>query len=680
MNITSKEEEEYNKLKKIIQQHSYSYYVLDTPSISDEEYDLLYKKLLDFELKYPQIVSDDSPSQRVGDKPLKSFDQVIHKYQMYSLENSTSNKDLDDFDKRVKEYIDIKSAEYVCELKIDGLAVSLIYENGIFVKGSTRGDGKVGEDQTSNLRTIKSIPLNLNDVTQNNVPSYLEVRGEVFLSKQALINLNEENEKANKKLFANSRNAAAGSLRQLNPSIVSKRQLDIYIYMGIIDDNKFKIDTHFEMLEYLEKLGFKVNKEKKLCSNISEVKDYCEKWRNERSNLSYDTDGVVIKVNNIEYQNTLGFTSKIPKWATAFKYPPEQAISKIESITIQVGRLGTLTPVAELKPVFVSGSLVSRATLHNQEEINRKDIKIGDHVIIHKAGEIIPKIVKVITEMRDGSEQTFIMPSECPACGSMIEKQGDISVKCSNYFCLEQVKERVKYFVSRDAMNIEGLGDSIINQLVRTNLVKDSSDLYNLTISNLVNIERMGEKSSLKIIQNIENSKRPNLSNFVYALGIKNIGKEKANLLSDKFNFFESIQNASLEDLINIDGFGDIVAESVFDFFKDKYNINFLEKLKSFGIIPEYRSSHTDLEKDNNINTELFKGYKFVFTGTLNKFTRDEASKQVEIRGGKIASTVSKTTSYVVAGESSGSKLDKAKELKVKVLDEDDFIKLIENS
>lgn len=680
MNITSKEEEEYNKLKKIIQQHSYSYYVLDTPSISDEEYDLLYKKLLDFELKYPQIVSDDSPSQRVGDKPLKSFDQVIHKYQMYSLENSTSNKDLDDFDKRVKEYIDIKSAEYVCELKIDGLAVSLIYENGIFVKGSTRGDGKVGEDQTSNLRTIKSIPLNLNDVTQNNVPSYLEVRGEVFLSKQALINLNEENEKANKKLFANSRNAAAGSLRQLNPSIVSKRQLDIYIYMGIIDDNKFKIDTHFEMLEYLEKLGFKVNKEKKLCSNISEVKDYCEKWRNERSNLSYDTDGVVIKVNNIEYQNTLGFTSKIPKWATAFKYPPEQAISKIESITIQVGRLGTLTPVAELKPVFVSGSLVSRATLHNQEEINRKDIKIGDHVIIHKAGEIIPKIVKVITEMRDGSEQTFIMPSECPACGSMIEKQGDISVKCSNYFCLEQVKERVKHFVSRDAMNIEGLGDSIINQLVRTNLVKDSSDLYNLTISNLVNIERMGEKSSLKIIQNIENSKRPNLSNFVYALGIKNIGKEKANLLSDKFNFFESIQNASLEDLINIDGFGDIVAESVFDFFKDKYNINFLEKLKSFGIIPEYRSSHTDLEKDNNINTELFKGYKFVFTGTLNKFTRDEASKQVEIRGGKIASTVSKTTSYVVAGESSGSKLDKAKELKVKVLDEDDFIKLIENS
>lgn len=680
MSITSKEEAEYSKLKKIIQQHSYNYYVLDNPSISDEEYDLLYKKLLELENKYPEIILSDSPSQRVGDKPLKSFDQVIHKYQMYSLENSTSNEDLDDFDKRVKEYIDIKSVEYVCELKIDGLAVSLIYENGIFVKGSTRGDGKIGENITSNLRTIKSIPLNINNENATKIPSYLEVRGEVFLSKQALINLNEENEKENKKLFANSRNAASGSLRQLNPSIVSKRNLDIYIYMGIIDDNNFKINTHFETLEYLEKLGFKINKEKKLCSNISEVKDYCEKWRTERTSLSYDTDGVVIKVNKIEYQNALGFTAKIPKWATAFKYPPEQAISKIDSITIQIGRLGTLTPVAELKPVFVSGSLVSRATLHNQEEITRKDIKIGDHVIIHKAGEIIPEIVKVITEMRDGSEQTFIMPSECPSCGSLVEKQGEISVKCSNYFCLEQVKERIKHFVSRDAMNIEGLGDSIVSQLVKTNLVRDPSDLYNLTISNLVNLERMGEKSSLKIIKNIEDSKKPNLTSFIYSLGIKNIGKEKAYLLSEKFKSFDLIKNSPLEDLVNIDGFGDIVAESVFEFFKDEYNINFLEKLKSFGIIPEYRSSHTDIENDTNINTELFKGYKFVFTGTLNKFTRDEASKQVEIRGGKIASTVSKTTSYVVAGESSGSKLDKAKELKVKVIDEEDFLKLIENS
>lgn len=680
MPITSKEEEEYISLKNLILKHSYSYYVLDNPSITDEEYDLLYKKLLSFESKYPEIITEDSPSQRVGDKLLNSFNQITHKYQMYSLENSTSPEDLYDFDKKIKEFIDTDNIEYVCELKIDGLAVSLTYENGVFIKGATRGDGKIGEDITSNLKTIKSIPLNLNNITKEKIPSQLEVRGEVFLSKQALINLNLENEKENKKLFANSRNAAAGSLRQLDPSIVSKRNLDIYIYMGIIDDSNIKINTHLEMLSYLSKLGFKVNNERYLCKSITEVKDYCDKWRVERNNLSYDTDGVVIKVNNIDYQKNLGFTAKTPKWATAFKYPPEQAISKIEDITVQVGRLGTLTPVAELKPVFVAGSLVSRATLHNQDEINRKDIKIGDSVVIHKAGEIIPEVVKVIEDLRNGSEKAFIMPSRCPVCNSEIQKQGEISFICPNYFCSDQVKERIKHFVSRDAMNIEGVGDSLISQLVNNKLIKDPSDLYSLNKLNLVNLERMGEKSSLKVIDNISNSINPQLSNFIYALGIKHVGKEKAYLLAEKFKNFDSLVTATIEDFKNIEGFGDIVAESVYEFFNNSYNINFLEKLKSFGIIPQYRSSHTDLKNGNNINTELFKGYKFVFTGTLNKFTRDEASKQVEIRGGKVSSTVSKNTSYVVTGESSGSKLDKAKELKVNIIDEDEFIKLIENS
>lgn len=680
MPITSKEEEEYISLKNLILKHSYSYYVLDNPSITDEEYDLLYKKLLSFESKYPEIITEDSPSQRVGDKLLNSFNQINHKYQMYSIENSTSPEDLYDFDKKIKEFIDTDNIEYVCELKIDGLAVSLTYENGVFIKGATRGDGKIGEDITSNLKTIKSIPLNLNNITKEKIPSQLEVRGEVFLSKQALINLNLENEKENKKLFANSRNAAAGSLRQLDPSIVSKRNLDIYIYMGIIDDSNIKINTHLEMLSYLSKLGFKVNNERYLCKSITEVKDYCDKWRVERNNLSYDTDGVVIKVNNIDYQKNLGFTAKTPKWATAFKYPPEQAISKIEDITVQVGRLGTLTPVAELKPVFVAGSLVSRATLHNQDEINRKDIKIGDSVVIHKAGEIIPEVVKVIEDLRNGSEKAFIMPSRCPVCNSEIQKQGEISFICPNYFCSDQVKERIKHFVSRDAMNIEGVGDSLISQLVNNKLIKDPSDLYSLNKLNLVNLERMGEKSSLKVIDNISNSINPQLSNFIYALGIKHVGKEKAYLLAEKFKNFDSLVTATIEDFKNIEGFGDIVAESVYEFFNNSYNINFLEKLKSFGIIPQYRSSHTDLKNGNNINTELFKGYKFVFTGTLNKFTRDEASKQVEIRGGKVSSTVSKNTSYVVTGESSGSKLDKAKELKVNIIDEDEFIKLIENS
>lgn len=680
MPITSKEEEEYISLKNLILKHSYSYYVLDNPSITDEEYDLLYKKLLSFESKYPEIITEDSPSQRVGDKLLNSFNQINHKYQMYSLENSTSPEDLYDFDKKIKEFIDTDNIEYVCELKIDGLAVSLTYENGVFIKGATRGDGKIGEDITSNLKTIKSIPLNLNNITKEKIPSQLEVRGEVFLSKQSLINLNLENEKENKKLFANSRNAAAGSLRQLDPSIVSKRNLDIYIYMGIIDDSNIKINTHLEMLSYLSKLGFKVNNERYLCKSITEVKDYCDKWRVERNNLSYDTDGVVIKVNNIDYQKNLGFTAKTPKWATAFKYPPEQAISKIEDITVQVGRLGTLTPVAELKPVFVAGSLVSRATLHNQDEINRKDIKIGDSVVIHKAGEIIPEVVKVIEDLRNGSEKAFIMPSRCPVCNSEIQKQGEISFICPNYFCSEQVKERIKHFVSRDAMNIEGVGDSLISQLVNNKLIKDPSDLYSLNKLNLVNLERMGEKSSLKVIDNISNSINPQLSNFIYALGIKHVGKEKAYLLAEKFKNFDSLVTATIEDFKNIEGFGDIVAESVYEFFNNSYNINFLEKLKSFGIIPQYRSSHTDLKNGNNINTELFKGYKFVFTGTLNRFTRDEASKQVEIRGGKVSSTVSKNTSYVVTGESSGSKLDKAKELKVNIIDEDEFIKLIENS
>jgi len=674
--LTQDEINEYKNLKKTLQKYSYSYYVLDNPIISDEEYDVLYRKLIKFEEIDPSIVTPDSPSQRVGDKPLSQFEQVIHNYPLYSLDNTITDEELYNFDKRIKEFLDLEEIEYVAELKIDGLAINLIYENGNFIQGATRGDGKIGENVTLNLRTIKSIPLNLSFLDNIKIPKNFEVRGEVFLPKNKFESLNQERLKENLPTFANPRNAAAGSIRQLDPSITAKRNLDIFLYAGIINDPEINLKTHYEMLSYLKQLGFKINENIKLCKNIKEVQEYCHLWKEKGKTLDYATDGVVIKVNLFEYQNILGYTSKIPKWATAFKYPPEQEVTIVEDIIVQVGRLGTLTPVAVLKPVKIAGSIVSRATLHNYDELQKKDVRIGDHVIIHKAGEIIPEIVRVITELRTGNEIIFIYPNKCPSCGGEVEKfENDVSIRCINRNCQDQIKERIKHFVSRDAMNIEGIGDSLISQLVSKNLIKDFSGLYSLDKEELLQLERMGEKSINKLTLNIESSKNNPFANFIYALGIKYVGKQTSELLAKNFKNLDNLKRADLDTLESVEGVGIVTAKSINDYFHDEENLNILEKLYEYNVVPSQ-----NLEKiiNNNIINDNFKDLKFVFTGTLETLSRDKATKEVEKRGGKVVGSVTKNTSYVVTGEEPGSKYDKALKLNIKVLTENEFLKLLD--
>lgn len=668
--ISSKEE--YEQIKDILRKYSYHYYVLDNPLINDEQYDIIYRKLLEIEIENPDFVTHDSPSQRVGDKPLSQFAQVTHKNPLFSLDNALSDDDLLEFDKRIREYIDSDSIEYVAELKIDGLAVNLNYENGIFVQGSTRGDGKVGEDVTLNLKTINSIPLNIN-FSSYQVPNSLEARGEVYLSKENFENMNEIQKSLNKPLFANPRNAAAGSLRQLDPNITSKRKLDIFVYGAIIDDTKLDFKTHYETMMYLKEIGFKINKNIKLCKNIQEVMDFCNFWKTERKNINHDMDGVVVKVNNLEYQRILGFTSKSPKWAIAYKYPAEQVLTKVEGITIQVGRLGSLTPVAELTPVLLSGSNVSRASLHNYEEIKRKDIRIGDYVIVEKSAEIIPQVVKVMTDMRNGSEKEFIYPDKCPVCNSEVINDGDTIIRCPNKNCKQQLKGRIENFVNRDAMSIDDIGTSLIEQLVDKEIVKDFSDLYNLNKEVLISLDRMGEKSANNILKNIEASKSPSLEKFIYALGIKHVGQESAKDLANYFKSIENVSKAEFEQIQEIKGMGKITAKSVYDYFKDIDNLNILAKLNKYNVVP---SQKLDLTSDN-LENKILNGLKFVFTGTLKMLTRDKAAKEVEKLGANVSNTVTKQTSYVVVGEDAGSKAEKAEKLKVKILTENEFLEMI---
>lgn len=677
--ITCDIKENYQTLKKTLQKYIYHYYVLDDPLIGDEEYDVIYRKLLELEHEHPYLIKPDSPSQRVGAKPSAQFAQVVHKYQLYSLENALTDEELDDFDRKIRDNIDTEEIVYVSELKIDGLAVNLSYYNGEFIQGATRGDGKEGEDVTLNLRTIGSIPLNLNFLENVKIPEKLEVRGEVFLSKKNFELLNMEQERENKPTFANPRNAAAGALRQLDPSITAKRKLDIFVYSGILEDSEIKPLTHYETLQYLTKLGFKVNSNTKLCKNINEARKFCDEWREKRENLNYATDGVVIKVNSFDYQDLLGFTAKSPKWAIAYKYPPKQAMTKVDNIIIQVGRLGSLTPVAVLTPVNLDGSTVSRASLHNQEEIKRIDVRIGDQVIIEKAGEIIPKVVSVITDIRTGEEIEFIYPEFCPVCGTKVVNENETIIRCPNKNCSKQIKERIKHFVSRDTMNIDSIGDALIEQLVDKNIIKDFADLYALEKDTLMNLERMGEKSVNKILINLESSKKPELGNFIYALGIKDVGKKTAGDLAKAFLSFDNLKNSSLEQLQNVYGIGNITAESIYEYFNNENDLNILAKLNNYQVVPSQKS-HIDNENNNTIGNELLKGLKFVFTGTLKSFNRNEAAKEVESRGGEVTNSVTKQTGYVVVGENPGSKVEKAKKLNIKVLDEENFIKLISDN
>ncbi|MBI2251382.1 MAG: NAD-dependent DNA ligase LigA [Armatimonadetes bacterium] len=660
--------EKIEKLKEIINYHNHRYYILNNPEISDKKYDQLFQELLKLEEKYPRFKTSDSPSFKIGAKPLESFGIVEHSVPMLSLSNAFKNEDLLNFDQRIKKRLSIEEIEYVCELKIDGLAVSLIYEKGIFIKGATRGDGFRGEDVTFNLKTIKKIPLKLFIPSKIFIPEKLEVRGEVYLSWENFKKLNQERAGNNEPLFANPRNSAAGSIRQLDSRITASRNLEIFIYG--CDTEIPNIKTHFQNLKLLKEAGFAVNEHIKLVKNIKEVLNYCRLWQERRNELNYEIDGIVIKVNSIEYQKRLGAVSRSPRFAIAYKLPSAQDTTKILDIIIQVGRTGVLTPVAVLEAVKIEGSLIKRATLHNEEEIKKKNIKIGDIVVLHKAGGVIPEILSVVFTKRRGDEKEFQMPKNCPSCGSLIYKEeGEAFSRCPGITCPAQFKEHLKHFSSRRAMNIEGLGDKIINQIVEKKLIADIADLYLLDLNKLLTLDRMGEKSGLKILKQIEESKTPSLERFIFALGIRHIGEHAAYILTEKFKTLKNLIAASMEDLIAIKEIGPKSAQSLKVYFQNPKNLKLIQKFLDLG-----------LKFEAKISASLpLSGKQFVFSGTLS-IPRNEAFGLVKNLGGNINNSISLKTNYLVAGKEPGSKYEKAKKLSLFILNEKEFFNLIENA
>lgn len=647
-----------------INYHSNKYYNDDAPEISDYEYDNLMKELIKIEEENPQIKRADSPSSRVGGKPLDKFTQITHKIPMLSLSNAYSDKDLKDFDKRVRELAD-DSVEYVVEFKIDGLSVGLTYKNGVFEKGATRGNGVVGEDITENLRTVKTIPLKIKDTEE------VVVRGEVYISKQNFEKINELQEEQGLQLFANPRNLAAGTLRQLDSKLTAKRPLDIFIFnLEYIENTNLK--SHSESLEYLKNLGFKVSTDYKVCSNIEGVIEHIEYWTENRSKLPFEIDGMVIKVNDLQQREVMGYTAKSPRWAIAYKFPAEQKKTKLIDIIVEVGRTGTITPTAILEPVRLAGTTVSRATLHNEDYINEKDIKIGDTVLVQKAGDIIPQVVQVVKDDRDGNEIEFKFPDKCPVCSEpTVRLEGEAAVKCINISCPAQIRRGIIHFASRDAMNIEGLGESIVGLLLDNNIIKDIADLYYIKKEDVINLERMGEKSAENLIKAIEKSKQNELYRLINGLGIKYIGVKGAKVLAKNFDSLDEIINADAVQLTNLEEFGDIMANSVVEFFKEEKNMTVINKLKEAGV-----NTESIKNKDESI-VNIFEGMKIVLTGTLPTLKRNDAKEMIEARGGKATSSVSKSTTFVLAGEEAGSKLTKANELGVKVIDEAKFLDIL---
>lgn len=647
-----------------INYHSNKYYNDDAPEISDYEYDNLMKELIKIEEENPQIKRADSPSSRVGGKPLDKFTQITHKIPMLSLSNAYSDKDLKDFDKRVRELAD-DSVEYVVEFKIDGLSVGLTYKNGVFEKGATRGNGVVGEDITENLRTVKTIPLKIKDTEE------VVVRGEVYISKQNFEKINELQEEQGLQLFANPRNLAAGTLRQLDSKLTAKRPLDIFIFnLEYIENTNLK--SHSESLEYLKNLGFKVSTDYKVCSNIEGVIEHIEYWTENRSKLPFEIDGMVIKVNDLQQREVMGYTAKSPRWAIAYKFPAEQKKTKLIDIIVEVGRTGTITPTAILEPVRLAGTTVSRATLHNEDYINEKDIKIGDTVLVQKAGDIIPQVVQVVKDDRDGNEIEFKFPDKCPVCSEpTVRLEGEAAVKCINISCPAQIRRGIIHFASRDAMNIEGLGESIVGLLLDNNIIKDIADLYYIKKEDVINLERMGEKSAENLIKAIGKSKQNELYRLINGLGIKYIGVKGAKVLAKNFDSLDEIINADAVQLTNLEEFGDIMANSVVEFFKEEKNMTVINKLKEAGV-----NTESIKNKDESI-VNIFEGMKIVLTGTLPTLKRNDAKEMIEARGGKATSSVSKSTTFVLAGEEAGSKLTKANELGVKVIDEAKFLDIL---
>ena len=656
---------EIEELRKRINQHSYAYYVMDNPTVSDYEYDLLFRRLLELEEKYPQLITAQSPTQRIGAIPSNSFEKITHPTPMLSLGNAFSNNELILFDQRVKNILQIDTVQYVVEHKIDGLAINLIYENGKLVKAATRGDGSIGEDVTANIRTIKAIPLELN-AEEVEIPEFLEVRGEVYLPKKEFIRLNKERQANDEALFANCRNAAAGSLRQLDPKETAKRYLSAILY-GIGEIKGLNFEYHSAVLDFLSKLGFKTNKEYQIFSNIDEVMQYCASWSEKKEQLDFDIDGMVIKVNNLKDQKILGYTAKDPRWAIAYKFQPEQGITKIEKIVVNVGRTGAITPLAYLTPVTISGSKISKATLHNEDYIVAKDIRIGDTVIVHKAGEIIPEVVAVKLEERTGTEVKFVMPQTCPECQNPVVKEdNEAAYKCVNPNCPAILRENFIHFVSRDAMNIEGLGPSVVSMLLDNNLINDVADLYKLTTEELLNLDRIGAKSAENLISAIEKSKQAGLNRLLFALGIRFVGVKAANILANHFKSMKALTKSSLEDLLAINEIGTKIAQSIIDYFNKQENLMLLDKLSEVGV-------NMTAKTIERMEQENFQDKIFVLTGNLESFNRKEASLLIEQFGGKVSSAVSKKTDFVVAGTEAGSKLTKAQELGINIISEEEF-------
>ena len=662
-------EKEIEKLRNDIRYHEHRYYVLDNPEISDFEFDKLMRRLQELEVQNPELVTPDSPTQRVGGQPAEEFPKLRHSVPMLSLDNTYSVDELKDFDRRVREISGRSKVEYVGELKLDGLSMALTYEDGVLTHSVTRGDGVEGEDVTANVKTIRSVPLGFDAERSELIgdPRRLEVRGEVIMPRKAFEQTNAQREAAGEPRFANPRNAAAGSMRQLDSRIVAQRKLDMFLYYLLVE-NREPLREHWQNLEALVKMGFKVNPNRRLCKSFEELMAYIQEWESKRDGLEYEIDGIVVKVNDIRLWEELGTTAKSPRWAIAYKYAARQATTRVVDIRAQVGRTGTLTPVADLEPVDVGGVTVSHATLHNMDEIGRLGDKIGDAVLIQRAGEVIPQVVKVVEQAPDRRE--FTMPEHCPVCGGDVHRaEGEVAYRCVNSACPARLKESLLYFAGRRAMNIDGLGDALVDQLVDKGLVRDVADLYALTQEKVANLERMGDKSASNLLLEIDNSKKASLARLIFALGIRFVGERTGQLLADHFASLDKLAKASEEELLEVEEVGPRVAESILEFFREPRNLKVIEKLRKASLQFESAKIH---KPEGNL-----AGKQFVLTGTLPRYSRDEAKKMIEEAGGRVTGSVSKKTDYVVVGADPGSELDKARALGVKTIEEGELLKLL---
>ena len=659
------------ELRRLLQQASYEYYVLDAPTMPDAVYDQLYRELVELETQYPELIVPDSPTQRVGERPASQFQSVRHAIPLYSLENAFGEGDLAKWEERWRRIAGDVNAAYVCELKIDGSSLALTYENGVLVRGATRGDGVAGEEITPNVRTIRSIPLRLH---VDDPPPVVEVRGEAFLPLASFEQINQERSQAGEALFANPRNAAAGTLRQLDARVVAKRKLDFFAYTLHVPGAPARSPkSQWEVLQRLKQWGFRVNPEGALCESLAAVMAYCDRWSTERAQLPYLTDGVVVKLNAFALQDELGFTQKFPRWAIALKYPAEEAPTIVEAISVNVGRTGAVTPLAEMRPVQLAGTTVARATLHNRDRVAELDIRVGDTVIIRKAGEIIPEVVRVLYELRPEQTQPFQMPTECPECSQPLVKPEDEAVtRCINASCPAIVRGALEHWASRDALDINGLGEKLVLQLVETGLVRSVADLYSLTVAQLVTLERMGQKSAEKLVQAIAASKQQPWERVLYGLGIRHVGSVNAQVLTTAFPSVAALATATVEDIAAVYGIGTIIAQSLAQWFQNPANHDLIERLQTAGL-----QFHTDLAQAATPQTTPLSGKTVVVTGTLPTLTRDEAKALIRQAGGKVTESVSKKTDYLVVGEDAGSKLKKAQDLGVPQLSEPELLALL---